>query len=52
VRDYHPVLLIFGVIALLLGFAAFFISFVTAPFLIIGIYIAYALTRERIERRG
>lgn len=51
-RSYHPITSVAVVLVILLGFAVFFISFVTAPFVIIGGYVLVALVRDRRQGRS
>lgn len=47
----HPIAALGVVAVVLVLFAVFFLSFVTAPFLVIGAYVVYALITER-RRKG
>lgn len=50
VRATHPLAQFAVVLVLLLAFAVFFLSFVIAPALILGGYIAWALINERRKK--
>ncbi len=48
---YNPLALIVIVVMVLLGFIAFYVTFVTVPLILLGAFYLYATLRDRNEAR-